>query len=426
MARRAPGSSRDILPGKTPAGPGRIVLALIALGLAAVSAAAGPLAPRPAQAGVTLNVKPNDPATIQGFEHFYNLEYDAAVQDFEQALQAHPKNPFAVNHLLEAALFGELHREGALDAQLYMGKEFLHAKKVEISPAVAAHINQLIQQASALSEAELRKNPNNLDALYALGVTHGLLATYTALVQKAWFKALRNGLDAYKDHKRILQIDPNYNDAKLVVGIYNYIVGSLPWMVKVPAFLVAIHGSKSKGLQLIRQAADGGGESSVDAKTALALFLAREKRYAEAIPLARQLHQAFPRNFLYGLAAADLMRDAGQLSAAASVYEKLLAQSKQGMFQSEHVEFAAFNLGRTLQQEKNYLAAAEAYAQVASFPITDPALAQHANLAAGQMYDLAGKRDLAVAKYRQVLAGDPDSPEAKTARSLLSRPYRGS
>jgi tetratricopeptide (TPR) repeat protein len=426
MAGRGAGSSLGILPGKTPVRASLLVLALAVLALPAMSAAAQPPGPMPGQADITLKVKPHDPATIEGFEHFYNMEYDAAVQEFEQALKTHPNDPFAVNHLLEAVLFRELHREGALDAQLYMGKEFLHAKKVEVSPEVAAQINQLIQQASALSEAELKTNPNNVDALYALGVTHGMLATYTALVQKAWFKALRNGLDAYKDHKRILQINPNYSDAKLVVGIYNYVVGSLPWMVKAAAFLVAIHGSKSKGLELIHQAADGGGEASVDAKTTLTLFLAREKRYDEAIPFARELYQAFPRNFLYGLAAADLMRNAGQLPAAATAYEQLLSLSKQGKFQGEHVEFAAYNLGRTLQEEKKYPAAAEAYAQAASFPKADPQMTQRANLEAGQMYDLAGKRDLAVAKYQQVLAGDPETPEAKTARGLLRHPYRGS
>ncbi len=425
MAWRGARSLLGILPEMVLERLGLLVLVWAGLGMAA-SAAAPPPLPLPGPAGITLKVKPYDPATIEGFQHFYNLEYDAAIQDFEQALQAHPNDPFAVNHLIEALLFRELHREGALDAQLYMGKEFLRVKKVEISPEVTARIHQLIQQASALAEAELKENPNNVDALYALGVTHGLKATYTALIEKAWFKALRNGLDAYKDHKRILQINPNYADAKLVVGIYNYIVGSLPWVVKMAAFLVAIHGSKSKGLELIREAADGGGEASVDAKTTLALFLAREKRYDEAMPLARELSQAFPRNFLYALAAADLTKDAGELPAAAQAYEKLLAESEQGMFQNEHVEFAAFNLGRTLEQEKNYLGAAEAYAQVASFPQAHPVEAQRANLAAGKMYDLAGKRALAVAKYQLVLAGDPDSPEARTARSLLRRPYGGS
>jgi len=394
-------------------------LVLAAILFAATSASAGP-------AGIQLKAKPGDPATEKGFDYFYNMEYDAAVAEFEQALKPHPNDPFAVNHLLEGVLFRELHREGALDAQLYMGKEFLGEKETAISPQVKAQINNLIRQATALSQAKLKANPNDLDALYALGVTHGLQATYTALVEKAWFKALRNGLDAYKAHKRILQIDPNYNDAKMVVGVYNYVVGNLPWVVKFAAFLVAIHGSKEKGLELIHEAAEGGIEATVDAKTTEALFLAREKRYSEAIPLAKELSQTFPRNFLYGLAVADLERNANQLPAAAASYERLLAASKQGMFRGEHVEFAARNLGRTLREEKDYLGAAKAYERAASFPKIDPIFARRANLAAGQMYDLAGERSSAVQKYEQVLLGGEGSPEAKTARDLLKNRYRGS
>lgn len=49
--------------------------------------------------------RPIDELSGDGFNHLYNLEYDAAIRDFEIDLQAHPDDPFAVNHLLQA-LFG--------------------------------------------------------------------------------------------------------------------------------------------------------------------------------------------------------------------------------------------------------------------------------------------------------------------------------
>ena len=50
----------------------------------------------------------NDVNTRKGFDNFYNLEYDKAIREFEAALQAHPDDPFAVNHLLSAVIFKEL------------------------------------------------------------------------------------------------------------------------------------------------------------------------------------------------------------------------------------------------------------------------------------------------------------------------------
>ena len=52
----------------------------------------------------------NDPATRKGFDYFYNLEYDKSVREFEATQQAHPDDPFAVNHVLAGVIFKELYR----------------------------------------------------------------------------------------------------------------------------------------------------------------------------------------------------------------------------------------------------------------------------------------------------------------------------
>jgi len=64
-----------------------------------------------------------------------------------------------------------------------------------------------------------------------------------------------------------LELDPNYLDAKLVVGAHNYVMGSLPWSVKVAVALVGLSGSKEKGFQYLREVAKGTGENTVDAKS---------------------------------------------------------------------------------------------------------------------------------------------------------------
>src|SRR5271165_3846219 len=72
----------------------------------------------------------NDAATRKGFDHFYNLEYDKAIREFESAEQAHPDDPVAVNHTLEAVIFKELYHIGALDTEAYAGDNFLTKKSV--------------------------------------------------------------------------------------------------------------------------------------------------------------------------------------------------------------------------------------------------------------------------------------------------------
>jgi len=243
-----------------------------------------------------------------GFNHFYNMEYDAAIQDFELAQQAYPDDPFAVNHLLQAILVRELYRERALDAELYFGAEFFQARKILVDANIEARIEEVIERALQLSASRLKSNPNDVDALYARGVTEALRATDLALVEKAWFAALRSGLGACRNHKQVLNLSPGYSDAKLVVCFYSCAIGSLPWPERIATFLLTFTGNKSNGIEYIKQAADGGGEASVDAKVALALILARERHYSGAISLMHGLYSSYPGNFLFAMSEADLLK----------------------------------------------------------------------------------------------------------------------
>ncbi len=374
---------------------------------------------------VFLKVNPADEATEDGFLHFYNMDYDAATRDFEESLRKHPANPFCVNHLLEAVLFHELHREGKLDAQLYLSNEFVHMPKVAPDPKAMARVAELMQRARSLEQEQLAENPNDVEALYAQSVTRGLRAAEEALVGKDWFAALRSGLAAYDDSKRVLALDPNYSDAKLIVGIYNYIVGSLPWLVKAAMLLVTIHGSRSKGLALMREALAGGGEASIDARTTLALFLAREHHYGQALELIGWLYANFPHNFLYGLSEADLLRGAGKTREAIGVDRQLIADGQQGLFPYDRPGLAAMNLGDTLRSQQDWRGAAGAYHEVEKLPNSTPDLVAEARLDAGEMYDRAGDRAQAVKCYRQVIAESGDKGLASEAKKWLKRPYGG-
>ena len=56
---------------------------------------------------------------------------------------------------------------------------------------------------------------------------------------------------AKDDCARVLQLDPDYIDAKLVVGVYEYVVGALPLPFKFLIGFVGITGSKSKGMEML-------------------------------------------------------------------------------------------------------------------------------------------------------------------------------
>ncbi|HWR16211.1 MAG TPA: tetratricopeptide repeat protein [Terriglobales bacterium] len=378
--------------------------------------------PKPAQQILKYHLQ--DEHTRRGFEHFYNLQYDKAIKEFETALEKNPDDAFAVNHLLSGVMFKEMYRIGALDSELYAKEGFLQSKQFPVEQKTKDRIKALMQQSLQLSDAKLKTNPNDVDALYARGVTRGLKSTYTALIEKAWFSALRSAVGARHDHEKVLELAPDYTDAKMIVGMHNYVIGSVSWAVKVAASIIGLSGSREKGIKYLYEAANGGGEAAVDAKIALALFLRREERYKEAIELIDGLNNSYPHNFLMALELANLYNASGKAPEAIASYHKLLKAAESGAYPEAHIEMAWYGLGEALRGQRDAKNAAEAFERVLQFQKTDPDLRLRASLGAGEMCDVLQRREDAVKHYQTVVAEDPDSPRASLAKKHLKQPYR--
>src|SRR3954471_11253317 len=367
----------------------------------------------------------NDALTRSGFEHYYDADYDRAAKDFEKALAAHPDDPAAVNHLLSSVMFGELSRIGALDTSLYSNNSFLDQKREYVlDPQVKQRIQELETRALQLADDRLKKDPMDIQALYARGVTRSIQSTYTGLVQKAWLSALGNAKGSREDHEHVLKLDPTFSDAKTVVGTHEYVAGSLPWAVRMLAHIAGLGGNKQTGIKLLQEAGESSGETSVDAKVILALFLRREQRYGEALEEVRSLTAAHPRNFLFALEVAIILKDSGKGPESIAAYRKVLDSAKANTYHDPHLEFAYWGLGEALRGQRQFAEAASAYDAVATFARADAGLLRRANLAAGEMYDLVMKRELATKKYEAVITASADSTEAERARHHLRDPYK--
>jgi tetratricopeptide (TPR) repeat protein len=376
-------------------------------------------------AGVDTNPLNLDPLVRQAFQRFYILDYDGALSRFEKVQAQNPTSPLAVDYVLDATIFRELYRLDLLDTTFYAHDGFLNGKHaVVVDRAAAEQINSLFTKAIELSEQELSKNPEDVDALFARGWARSLRAVYIGLVERSFVSALHVALQARSDNEKVLRLDPRYIDAKLVVGVHQYVTGSLPFGLKILAGAAGITGSKPKGIQDLRDAGGRGVITSVEARTALGLFLRREAKYDEAIAVMHSMTDEYPRDFLFRLELANLTKDAGQGKAAITEYQQLLEEAKKpGFFPSAHLELAWFGLADTLQGQKDYAEAATAYNQATAQPSISKDLKSRCDLNSGKMYDLLNERDMARRQYEVVLRQDGDSAQADWARKYLKSPF---
>jgi tetratricopeptide (TPR) repeat protein len=300
-----------------------------------------------AAAGTHTNPLNLDPLVQDAFHYFYLLDYPAAVERFERFHSEHPGEPQATALLLDAVLFQELYRQDLLDTTFYANDGFLTGRHAtQEDPKVRDRIFALADEAVREADWRLSKNPNDVDALYARGWARSLRCTYVAMVQRGFGSGFRLATKAKDDSRRVLELDPEYVDAKLVVGVYEYVVGALPLPFKFLIGFAGITGSKSKGLEMLHDVAARGVMNSVEARTVIALFLRREGRYKEAIEIVRGLKQQYPHDYLFCLEEANLRKDAGEGMGAVYAYREILANSaKPGYFAEARLELTYFGLG---------------------------------------------------------------------------------
>jgi tetratricopeptide (TPR) repeat protein len=369
-----------------------------------------------------------DPQVRAAYERFYNLDFPDAVTGFERYHQEHPGDPQATAYLLDALIFQELYRLDLLDTTFYANDGFLTGRHAtEEDPAKRDQIFALADEAVREANWRLSKNPKDADALFARAWVRALRCTYVAMVERGFASGFRLATKAKDDAEHVLQIDPQYADAKLITGVYQYVVGALPWPFKLVIGFAGITGSKSTGLSMLRYAAHHGTITRVEARTAIALFLRREAKYNEAIKVVQELKSEYPHDFLFCLEEANLRKDAGEGMVAVGTYRQLLADAMlPGYFASAKPELADYGLGDALRGQRHFDEAAQAYEHAASTPEVGAELKIRSLLDGGQCRDLAGQRRLAVLDYQEAIDAGPNTSRADQARKYLRSPYRGS
>jgi tetratricopeptide (TPR) repeat protein len=368
-----------------------------------------------------------DPQVRAAYKDFYNLDYTGAVELLERYHGAHKGDPQATAYLVDALVFQELYRQDLLDTTFYANDGFLTGKHAtEEDPKKRDQIFALADETVQEADWRLSQNPIDVNALFARAWVRSLRCTYVAMVERAYGAGFRLATKARDDAARVLELDPNYVDAKLITGVYEYVVGALPWPFKLMIGFAGITGSKATGLEMLRDAGDRGVLTNMDARTAIALFLRREAKYDQAIRVVEQLKNEYPHDFLFCLEEANLRKDAGEGMRAVDAYRQIQADNaRPGYFAEARMELADFGLGDAQRGQRHYDEAAEAYEQAAATPGAGPELKIRSLLNAGECRDVSGQRPLALRDYQAAIDAGPSTSRADQARRYLHAPYRG-
>jgi hypothetical protein len=364
----------------------------------------------------------------RAYELAYNLDYDAATREMQAAVAADPKDIAAERGLAVLPWLHITFQRGAVTVDDYLGGLSRQQVALRKPPAdLAMQFAQHIERAMQLAEARVHANSRDADALYELGATVALQASYVATVEGRVLGAFRAARRAYDLHEQVLELQPNRADAALVVGTYRYVVSIMSMPVRLMAYVAGFGGGKERGLELIEQAAARGGEARTDARFALVLLYNREKRYADALRVLADLQREFPRNRILWLEAGATSLRAGRADEAdrhlATGLRMFAADTRARMYGEEalwlqkrgaalvalnRLDEAERDLTRALMVESRQWVAGRAQAEL------------------GRIADLRGNRAAARMRFTtavQLCEQDNDPVGAAAARPWISQAY---
>ncbi|HEV8428167.1 MAG TPA: hypothetical protein VGQ41_09735 [Pyrinomonadaceae bacterium] len=353
-----------------------------------------------------------------GLDALYNIDYDKAQRDFKEIVQLYPNHPGGYQLLAARLWIKTLYESRRLQVSLYSSESFYTNGDDKVDPKIVTEFRNLTREAKRLAEVKLKQEPKNVEALDFLANTQGLKASFEEAVERRHFAALRDGNDAVDHHRELLKLDPKYIDAQITIGLYEYVVGSLPLPVKIIAGATGYRGSKNKGLAMLEQVARDGRWSQDDAKTVLVLLYTREKRFADALKLTRELSAKYPRNYLLRLETADALVSLANVKRkekdlpgavqaekeAFATFDEVLRDRNVRDSAARALDLIHFKYGEALLMAGYHDRAAKEFLAATKVDRAEAGLVTMAHLYAARSYDVAGKRDEAVAQYKEVLA----------------------
>jgi tetratricopeptide (TPR) repeat protein len=387
------------------------VLSLIFALASAIAFAGNPILPSPC-----------DELRNQGFNNLFNMHYQESKTDFEGMIHADPNQPAGYIYLGYAIWLNYLADLRRLQTNVYnKNNAFFDTRTEDKADAkVDAEFRKNMNKGVELAEARLKKDKNDLQAMYYLGVAKNFLAGYEATVNRSFFSALRNGSKGVDLHRDVIEKDPKFIDAYLSVGMYDYIVGSLPLAVKILVFFGGVHGSKKDGLAAVEKVYREGVYGKDEAGVLLVMLYDREKRRVDSLNVLHDLTKKFPENYLFALERAMAQANLKRFEESYKTFDSILLNNNA---MTRMPDIIHYQYAEALFAGKQWNAALNHYVEATKFPKAPQSLKTMAMLSEGRCYDAMGQRENALKRYADVLKRDEIFNSHDIAKSFQKKPF---
>jgi tetratricopeptide (TPR) repeat protein len=347
-----------------------------------------------------------DALVMEGIDSIYRMDFDAADAAAKKAIALNPDYPHA-----------------------YLGAAATDFIRFVYGPAQSD--DRLVQSfeaktdaAIAVAERWLKTHPKDADALLVLGSGYGMRARL-ALERHQWLKGWTSGSRSMKYIRASIKADPELYDSYLGVGMFDYYTDTIPrfagWLAKI-----MLGGNRARGLKEIRLVAEKGHFAKIAAQLILVEIETQDpygaRDTADALRLMSGIRRKYPDSSMLHSAHVVALYENKDYDEGLREANEYLARVRSGRYPSVNMSMARALTG-TLQwasggdKEK---ALAEFRAGTVDNPVNRWSVWNRVR--AGQLLDLLGRREEAVALYKAAYA-EPDKWDFKgLIKACLAKP----
>ncbi|MBI5209117.1 MAG: hypothetical protein HY927_03995 [Elusimicrobia bacterium] len=219
-------------------------------------------------------------ALNDGVKSLYDLDYETSRKTFRRLIDVEPDNP--LGYLFES---GQIWWQASAEYGLFKGTPTLQG-------LFEQDIEFAMKKAKVMTKA--RDEATKTDGNFVLGMALGTKGMWNIL-RWHWLDACFEGKKALKHLTTTLKADPEYYDAYLGLGIFDYQAARLPSVVKAVAMFCGARGNEKRGLERIRTAMEKGRYLHRQAAQYLAsIYIIDQQDYARALTLIHGLRVDYP------------------------------------------------------------------------------------------------------------------------------------
>jgi tetratricopeptide (TPR) repeat protein len=352
-------------------------------------------------------------ATVQrGIQAVYNLEFEKADKEFSALIAFRPRHP--------AGYF--------FRAMITWWRIMIDMDNPQYDDQFFAELDGVVN----LCDSLLDVNENDVDAIFFKGGSIGFEGRLR-FHRNDWLAAANAGRKALPLVQKARELDPHNYDILLGTGIYNYYVEVIPneFPFVKPLLLFIPSGDRQKGLEQLRLASERAKYAGVETSYFLMqIYYSYERDYPKALALARALHQRFPRNMMFHKYVGRCQVVMSSWDAAEETFMEIagLVQRNVRGYTAAVEREALYYLGLCAMHARQFDSALLNYERCiemsGQLDIREASgFMVMASLKIGMIYDLQGKRELALKQYDKVRNMKEYKDSLIQAERYMKTPY---